>query len=44
MISRVRDFNFLGRKAVSTLISVLDDDRFLDAQLFAATCLGSTAR
>ena len=36
----VHAFKLLGRRAVPTLISVLEDDRFLDAQLTAASCLG----
>jgi HEAT repeat protein len=33
-------FGSLGRRAVPTLISVLEDDRNFDSQLEAATCLG----
>jgi hypothetical protein len=33
-------FKSLGRKAVPTLVAVLEDDQDLDAQLDAATCLG----
>lgn len=35
-----RPFRLLRRKAVPTLISVLEDDRYFDSQLEAATCLG----
>jgi HEAT repeat protein len=38
--AHVHAFRSLGRKAVPTLISVLEDDHNLDAQLEAATCIG----
>jgi hypothetical protein len=34
-------FKMLGRGSVPTLVSILDDDRAFDAQLDAASCLGS---